>query len=223
MRPARSCWSTRRRACRTRRPTCRRWASISWPSAATRCSGPSGVGVLYGRRELLEAMPPFLGGGSMIRRVRLDRLRAGRPARQVRGRHAADRAGHRPGRGDRLSRTAIGMEAIHAARAAADPPGPRGAGERRGRADSWARAGAQGGHRQLHARAASTPTTWPKCSTATASPSAPGITAPCRCTSGWASAPAPGPASISTTRWPKSSSLAPRLDAAKRVFHRKRK
>jgi cysteine desulfurase/selenocysteine lyase len=34
--------------------------------------GPSGVGVLYGRRELLEAMPPFLGGGSMIRRVMLD-------------------------------------------------------------------------------------------------------------------------------------------------------
>jgi len=34
--------------------------------------GPSGVGILYGRRELLEAMPPFLGGGSMIRRVTLD-------------------------------------------------------------------------------------------------------------------------------------------------------
>ena len=34
--------------------------------------GPSGVGVLYGKQELLEAMPPFLGGGSMIRRVRLD-------------------------------------------------------------------------------------------------------------------------------------------------------
>jgi len=34
--------------------------------------GPSGVGVLYGRRELLEAMPPFLGGGGMIRRVRHD-------------------------------------------------------------------------------------------------------------------------------------------------------
>jgi len=31
--------------------------------------GPTGVGVLWGRRELLEAMPPFLGGGSMIRRV----------------------------------------------------------------------------------------------------------------------------------------------------------
>ncbi len=33
--------------------------------------GPSGVGVLYGRRELLERMPPFLGGGGMIRRVTL--------------------------------------------------------------------------------------------------------------------------------------------------------
>ncbi|MFK7828321.1 MAG: aminotransferase class V-fold PLP-dependent enzyme [Congregibacter sp.] len=28
--------------------------------------GPTGVGVLWGRRELLEAMPPFLGGGEMI-------------------------------------------------------------------------------------------------------------------------------------------------------------
>jgi len=34
--------------------------------------GPTGVGILWGRRELLDAMPPFLGGGSMIRRVRLD-------------------------------------------------------------------------------------------------------------------------------------------------------
>ncbi len=34
--------------------------------------GPSGVGVLWGRREVLEDMPPFLGGGSMIRRVRTD-------------------------------------------------------------------------------------------------------------------------------------------------------
>ncbi len=33
--------------------------------------GPSGVGVLYGKEALLEAMPPFLGGGSMIRSVTL--------------------------------------------------------------------------------------------------------------------------------------------------------
>lgn len=36
--------------------------------------GPSGVGVLYGREELLEAMPPFMGGGSMINRVYEDRF-----------------------------------------------------------------------------------------------------------------------------------------------------
>jgi cysteine desulfurase/selenocysteine lyase len=34
--------------------------------------GPSGVGVLYGRQELLEALPPFLGGGSMIKTVTLE-------------------------------------------------------------------------------------------------------------------------------------------------------
>ena len=34
--------------------------------------GPTGVGVLWGREELLTAMPPFLGGGEMIRDVRLD-------------------------------------------------------------------------------------------------------------------------------------------------------
>ena len=31
--------------------------------------GPAGVGVLYGRRDLLEAMPPYQGGGEMIGRV----------------------------------------------------------------------------------------------------------------------------------------------------------
>jgi len=33
--------------------------------------GPTGVGVLYGRKNLLEEMPPFLGGGDMIKRVQL--------------------------------------------------------------------------------------------------------------------------------------------------------
>jgi cysteine desulfurase/selenocysteine lyase len=31
--------------------------------------GPTGIGVLHGRRDLLEAMPPFIGGGHMIRTV----------------------------------------------------------------------------------------------------------------------------------------------------------
>jgi len=33
--------------------------------------GPTGIGILYGKRELLEAMPPFMGGGEMIRKVGL--------------------------------------------------------------------------------------------------------------------------------------------------------
>jgi len=34
--------------------------------------GPTGIGVLFGKRALLEAMPPFLGGGGMIDRVWVD-------------------------------------------------------------------------------------------------------------------------------------------------------
>lgn len=34
--------------------------------------GPTGIGILYGKRERLESMPPFMGGGDMIRRVRLE-------------------------------------------------------------------------------------------------------------------------------------------------------
>ena len=36
---------------------------------AHKAYGPTGLGVLHGRRELLEAMPPFLGGGHMIAKV----------------------------------------------------------------------------------------------------------------------------------------------------------
>jgi cysteine desulfurase/selenocysteine lyase len=51
--------------------------------------GPMGSGVLYGKRKLLEAMPPYMGGGSMIRKVTLEkttfadlpaRFEAGTPA-----------------------------------------------------------------------------------------------------------------------------------------------
>ena len=40
--------------------------------SAHKMLGPTGIGVLWGRRQLLEAMPPFLGGGGMIRDVRHD-------------------------------------------------------------------------------------------------------------------------------------------------------
>ena len=57
--------------------------------SAHKMLGPMGVGVLYGKQELLEAMPPYQGGGSMIRKVTLEgttwadiptRFEAGTPA-----------------------------------------------------------------------------------------------------------------------------------------------
>ncbi|MGI8774821.1 MAG: cysteine desulfurase [Actinomycetota bacterium] len=41
--------------------------------SAHKMCGPTGAGVLYGRAELLDAMPPFHGGGEMIREVWIDR------------------------------------------------------------------------------------------------------------------------------------------------------
>lgn len=38
-----------------------------------KCYGPTGIGVLYGKKELLEQMPPIQGGGDMIMRVDLDK------------------------------------------------------------------------------------------------------------------------------------------------------
>lgn len=35
--------------------------------------GPTGIGVLYGKKQLLEAMPPFQGGGEMIKEVTLEK------------------------------------------------------------------------------------------------------------------------------------------------------
>ena len=40
--------------------------------SAHKMLGPTGVGVLWGRRELLEAMPPFISGGSMIEVVKIE-------------------------------------------------------------------------------------------------------------------------------------------------------
>jgi cysteine desulfurase/selenocysteine lyase len=75
--------------------------------------GPTGIGALWGRKELLDAMPPYQGGGSMIDRVTFEkttyapaptRFEAGTPAIiEAIGLHAAI---------DYVE--AIGLEAIHA-------------------------------------------------------------------------------------------------------------
>ena len=67
--------------------------------SAHKMLGPSGIGVLWGRRELLEALPPFLTGGSMIEQVFMEystfapppqRFEAGTPPiSQAVGLHAA--------------------------------------------------------------------------------------------------------------------------------------
>ena len=50
----------------------RAWDADFVAFSAHKMCGPTGIGALWARRELLEAMPPFLGGGEMIRDVRLD-------------------------------------------------------------------------------------------------------------------------------------------------------
>ncbi len=44
--------------------------------SAHKMCGPTGIGALYGRTSLLEKMPPFLGGGDMIKEVKLRSFRA---------------------------------------------------------------------------------------------------------------------------------------------------
>jgi len=48
------------------------WGADFVAFSAHKMCGPTGIGALWGRQELLEAMPPFLGGGSMILNVTLD-------------------------------------------------------------------------------------------------------------------------------------------------------
>ncbi len=43
--------------------------------SAHKMCGPTGIGILYGKSALLEAMPPFLGGGDMIKEVKLRSFR----------------------------------------------------------------------------------------------------------------------------------------------------
>ncbi len=52
---------------------CGSWAAICWRFPGTRCVRPTGIGVLFGRAEVLESMPPWHGGGEMIVSVTLEK------------------------------------------------------------------------------------------------------------------------------------------------------
>ena len=144
--------------------------------------GPTGVGVLHGRRELLEAMPPFIGGGHMISSVTFDEVRwAELPGKFEAGTSAIAEV-DRPRRRGRLPRrdrawTSVrahereltGLRARAPRREVAGPDDPRPARRRAPR-----RAG------RRSRSTASTRTTSPRSSAATASASAPATTAPSR-------------------------------------------
>ena len=75
--------------------------------------GPTGIGILWGRRAILEKMPPFLGGGSMIKVVELRHVTyADVPARFEAGTPAIGEAIALGEACDYL--TEVGMERIHA-------------------------------------------------------------------------------------------------------------
>ncbi|EFD73144.1 SufS subfamily cysteine desulfurase [Mycobacterium tuberculosis GM 1503] len=165
--------------------------------------GPNGIGVLYGRRELLAQMPPFLTGGSMIETVTMEgatyapapqRFEAGTPmTSQVVGwpprpaisaRSAWPRGGPRAGAGSRGHRRACPASTVCGSLA------------RR-------RCGTEGRRWRSSSRAC-TRTTWVRYSTTAAWRCGSGTTARCRCTAGSVWPPPRGRRSRCTTpqtRW----------------------
>ena len=195
--------------------------------------GPMGSGALWARRELLEAMPPFLAGGEMIREVHLRRsdfndipwkFEAGTPAvgDAIGLGVAADYLiGHRHGRRPRARARARRVRARDARRARS--PTSRSTAR-------WTRTCAAASCRSTCR--ASIRTTWPRSSTGSGSRSGPATTARCRSTSGWTWPRRPGPASTSTrpattstpsppaSRKSSASSTAEPSAAATQVAHR---
>ena len=82
----------------------RRAAPTSWPSPATSASARPASACCGAGADLLDALPPFHGGGEMIETVTMERSTYAKAPAQVRGRHAADRRGGRSRRGRRLPR-----------------------------------------------------------------------------------------------------------------------
>ena len=111
--PARRCWSTARRRCRRCPVDVAETGADFYAFTGHKMLGPTGIGVLWARRELLEEMPPFMGGGSMISAVEDDHSTwAPPPAKFEAGTPAIAEAAGLGAAVDYL--TALGMEAVRA-------------------------------------------------------------------------------------------------------------
>ena len=165
--------STARRRRRTCAWTCALSTAISTPSPATRSTGPRAIGVLYGREALLEAMPPWQGGGDMILSVTLREDHLQRDPLQVRGGHAQHRGRHRARRGARLPERSRAGRASPPTSTRCSSYGTRPALETCRACGSSARRGTRPACSRSCSRA-SIRTTSARCSTTRASRSAPG-------------------------------------------------
>ena len=79
MRAAFRCWSTARKAAVHLDVDVQDIDCDFYVFTGHKLYGPTGIGVLYGKYDLLAAMPPFNGGGEMIREVFEDRITYGEP------------------------------------------------------------------------------------------------------------------------------------------------
>ena len=114
MRQGRSPWSTVRSRARTCGWTSKPWTATSTRCPATRCWRRWGAGRSIAKPALLEAMPPYHGGGEMIERVWDDRSTWNRIPHKFEAGYAQRRSGRRPRRRNRLSRnTRDGAVAAH--------------------------------------------------------------------------------------------------------------
>ena len=103
---ARSCCSTAARRCRACRSTSPRSIATSTSSPATSSTARPASACSGRAAEILEAMPPWQGGGAMIDKVTFERTTYRAAAGAVRGGDAARRRRDRPPCGDRLCRSA---------------------------------------------------------------------------------------------------------------------
>ena len=96
------CWSTARRRRRTWRSTCRTSTATSTCCRATRCSARPASACSTGGTRLLEAMPPYQGGGDMIASVTFEKTLYNQVPYKFEAGHAEHRRRGGLRRGDRL-------------------------------------------------------------------------------------------------------------------------